>query len=311
MEVAEQVDRLREEFKKIKCWLLDMDGTVSFGDRMIPGADKFFERIREKGTNFIFLTNNSSQRGQAYVDRMKNLGIDLNRDQMLTSTDALIMYLKGLHGESSSQFEDTYQQHEDNPHLYDKKSCLHEGSSRPHLRKSIRVFCVGTPDFENEIREAGFTIIKGMRQGIDAVLVGFDTSLVYEKLDIACDYIIRGTPWYAANPDRVCPMGEGRVLPDCGAIISFLETCTGISPKRIIGKPDSTMAKMVMEAYSYEAHELAMVGDRLYTDIQFAINAGIKSIAVLSGETSLEEIEESGLDVNHIFPSLGDMATYI
>jgi len=267
----------KSRLQNIQCWLLDMDGTVSIGEELLPGAERFFHAL--KGQRFIFLTNNSSHSAGHYVQRLNRIGIPVTRENVLTSTDALIQYL----GE------------------YFKSE-----KNRP-----VRVFPVGTPDFESELTDAGITIIKKREQSIDAVLLAFDTTLTYEKLDIACDYIRRGVPFFVANPDKVCPLAEGRVLPDCGSILAFIETCTGKKPVKIIGKPDTAMAEMVRDTYGYRPEALAMVGDRIYTDLAFAGNAGILGIAVLTGEASFQEICESKIKPEFVFDTIGDLAEYL
>jgi HAD superfamily hydrolase (TIGR01450 family) len=266
-------ETIRSLLAEIRCWLLDMDGTVSLGEDRIPGTERFFDALKDQ--RYIFVTNNSSHSAAHYEERMNRIGIRARRDEILTSTDALLMYLDGVFG-------------------------------RP-----IRAYPVGTPDFESELESGGVTLIREKDAPVDAVLVGFDTTLNYAKLDGACSHIRSGAPWYAANPDKVCPLPGGRVLPDCGAIIAFLETCTGTSPAKIIGKPDTAMVEMVLARYGYRREEVAMVGDRIYTDMAVARNAGILCVGVLSGESTLKEIIHSGVKPDLIVDHLGDLADFL
>jgi HAD superfamily hydrolase (TIGR01450 family) len=265
------------ELQKIRCFLLDMDGTVSLGEDALPGSADFFAALAGSGQDFIFLTNNSSHSADYYVRRMARLGFPVTRERMLTSTDALALYLQ-----------------------------RNGPSGRP-----VRLYPVGTPDFENELTAAGFDLVRERDAKIDFVAVGFDTTLTYAKLDIACDYIRSGVPWVAANPDRVCPLAGGRVMPDCGAITACLVTCTDRQPLCVIGKPESAMVDMVLASRGYSRQELAMVGDRIYTDLALARNTGIIGIAVLSGEATLAEIEESGIEPDYIFDGIGDLAPWL
>lgn len=261
-----------DQLRKIRCWLLDMDGTVTMGEEVLPGAAAFFNNIRHN--EYIFVTNNSSHSADHYLQRLGRLGIAAERSQLLTSTDALAVWLKKI---------------------------------GPPGRRPV-VYPVGTPDFESDLSAAGIDLTHQRQQPIDYVVLGFDTTLVYEKLDIACDYIRSGVPYLAANPDRVCPLADGKVLPDCGALIAFMETCTGQAPMRILGKPDPAMAEMIIADRHYQPEEMAMVGDRLYTDIEFARRAGIISVAVLSGETTREEIAGSDIKPDFIFRDIGELA---
>ncbi|HBP38968.1 MAG TPA: HAD family hydrolase [Clostridiales bacterium] len=256
----------------IRCWLLDMDGTVTLGEEILPGATEFFRKIA--GSDYIFLTNNSSHSADHYVRRLNRLGIAVSRRQVLTSTDALALFLKTIGPQD-----------------------------RP-----VAAYPVGTPEFEQDLADAGIRLVSERGREIDFVVLGFDTSLVYAKLDIACDYIRNGRPYLAANPDLVCPLAGGKVLPDCGALIAFMAACTGRQPLRVIGKPDPAMAQMVLQDRGYRPEDLAMIGDRLYTDIDFARQAGILGIAVLSGETSREEIAAGNIRPDFIFRDIGELA---
>jgi HAD superfamily hydrolase (TIGR01450 family) len=260
-----------KKIAKVRCWLLDMDGTVSLEDDALPGADIFFRAIHDQ--EFIFLTNNSSRHADYYVKRMLKLGFNVDRKRMLTSTDALIIYLKKKNAKS--------------------------------------LFIVGTPDFERSLVEAGFDIKKDKGMSVDYVEVGFDTTLTYEKIDTACDYIRSGIPWVGANPDFVCPLADGKVLPDCGSIMAMLTACTDSNPEIVIGKPESARVDMVIADRGYKLDELAMVGDRLYTDLELARRAGILGVAVLTGETSLVEIAESNIKPDIIMEDIGQLANII
>jgi NagD protein len=263
--------------RQVRCWLLDMDGTITLGEEALPGAAPFFQTLDRLGADYIFLTNNSSHDAGHYVRRLNRIGIRASREQVLTSTDALALYLRSI---------------------------------GPQNRAPV-LYPVGTPGFEHDLTAAGMVLEKRRGQPVDFVVLGFDTTLVYEKLDIACDYIRGGTPYLAANPDRVCPLAGGKVLPDCGALIAFMQTCTGRDPLRVIGKPDPAMIEMVIRSRSYGRHELAMVGDRLYTDIASAGNAGILGIAVLSGEATTEEIEASSVTPDYIFSDVSELARWL
>ncbi|NLO36122.1 MAG: HAD-IIA family hydrolase [Clostridiaceae bacterium] len=257
---------------QIKCWLLDMDGTITLGEEALPGAAPFFASIREQ--EHIFLTNNSSHARSHYLARLGRIGIPASPEQILTSTDAMALYLKTI-----------------------------GPAARP-----VRIYPVGTPGFEQDLLAAGIELEKEREKEIDFVVLAFDTSLVYEKLDVACDYIRRGIPYLATNPDLVCPLAGGRVLPDCGALIAYMQTCTGIDPQKVIGKPQTAMIDMVLASRPFRQEELAMVGDRIYTDIASARNAGILSIAVLSGEATREDLEQASVKPDLIFADVGELA---
>jgi NagD protein len=269
MKMQQQPD---ERLRQVACWLLDMDGTVTLGEAALPGTAAFFASL--SGQAYVFLTNNSSHEAAHYVRRLNRIGIPATRRQVLTSTDAMALYVKRI-----------------------------GPAGRPPV-----VYPVGTPGLEADLCEAGISLEKRRGQSIDFVVLGFDTTLVYEKLDIACDYIRSGIPYLATNPDRVCPLAGGKVLPDCGALTAYMETCTGRKPERVIGKPDPAMIEMVMADRGYRRDELAMVGDRLYTDLASARNSGILGIAVLSGETNQTEIDQCAFKPDYVFADIGELA---
>jgi HAD superfamily hydrolase (TIGR01450 family) len=265
---------------RIETWLLDMDGTVTLGEKALPGADEFFAALalRDPIPQHVFVTNNSSHGTDHYLRRLARAGLPATRLQVVTSTDALASWFRNA------------------------PSC----AGRPPV-----LYPVGTKDFEAELVAAGCSLVHEKGQAVDFVAVGFDTTLTYAKLDAACDYIRSGTPYAAANPDRVCPLEGGRVLPDCGCILAFLRTCTDTEPIVVVGKPSTAMVDALVSDRGLDRRFVAMVGDRVYTDLAVARNAGILCVAVLSGEATLAEIEASGVDPDLIVDGIGDLAALL
>ncbi|KGF05416.1 HAD-IIA family hydrolase [Anaerococcus lactolyticus] len=253
-------------------FLLDMDGTIYLGNVLIDGAKEFLDKIISEGKRYIFLTNNASKDKSTYVKKLEALGIRAGKDDVFTSADASISYLSKL----------------------GKK----------------RLFLVGNTSLRNQLLDAGFEIVDERNQDIDAVLVSFDTELNYEKLWIACDYLQDGYDYYATHPDFVCPLEGGRIMPDAGSIIELLFACVGRRPI-VIGKPEDKMIEALIGAYAFKKDDLIMVGDRLYTDIAMGYKSGIKSVLVLSGETSLEDYKKSDVKADYIFSSVKDMVEKI
>ena len=127
----------------------------------------------------------------------------------------------------------------------------------------------------------------------DAVVVAFDKTLTYDRLCRAAWWIQQGLPYIATNPDRVCPTDQPTVLVDCGSICKCLEHATSRQPDITLGKTDPNMLSGIMQRYGLRADEIAMVGDRIYTDVQMAFNAGAFGVLVLSGETTLDIVAEA------------------
>jgi len=150
-----------------------------------------------------------------------------------------------------------------------------------------RVYLVGTQAFRRELISYGINLVE---DEADVVVVGFDTELVYEKLNKACHFLRRGAVFIAANPDWVCPMPNDEVLPDCGSICALLTASTGKEPT-YIGKPNRNMVDVISKMTGIANEKICAVGDRLYTDIAVAQNAGAVSVLVLSGETDIKMVE--------------------
>lgn len=260
-------------FKDIKLFMLDMDGTIYLGNRLIDGAKEFLEKVQKSGKEYIFLTNNSSKNRQNYREKLQNLGIEASLDQIFTSGEATTIYLK-------------------------------------KQAKGKRIFLLGTESLENQFIEESFQLVTERDQEVDYVVLGFDTTLNYEKIWAACDYIRQGVPFIATHPDLNCPLENDRFMPDAGAMIRLFEASTGVSPK-IIGKPEKPMIEAVLRKYGYQNHEVAMVGDRLYTDIKMGIEGDITSVLVFSGETKLEDYKRSDINATYVFDSVKQMQEHL
>lgn len=252
--------------KEKDTFLLDMDGTIFLGNELIDGASDFLDTLKQNGKRYIFLTNNSSKNRMAYVDKLRNLGLDVTAEDIFTSGEATTRYLKNRH----------------------------EGA---------RIYLLGTPSLEEEFIREGFQLVSGRGEKVDFVVLGFDTTLTYEKVWIACEYIAAGVEYIATHPDFVCPLPGGAFMPDAGAMAAMIEASTGKKPF-VIGKPNKAVVESIALKYALNQNEMVMVGDRLYTDVQTGINAGITSILVYSGETKPEDYEKSTICADFVFPSV-------
>lgn len=247
-------------------FLLDMDGTIYLGDRLFDGTADFLNYVRASGGKYLFLTNNSSRSVEAYIERMARFGIRTQKDDFLTSVDALCVYLE-------------------------KHGC-----------RSKRLYALGTASFRRQLSDAGFSVTDRLEDKIDALVCGFDTELTFRKLEDACILLTRGVDFIAANPDWVCPTAWGYV-PDCGSVCEMLFRATGRRPV-FIGKPQPEMALLAMEKYGYRPEETVVIGDRIYTDIACGLNAGIAAALVLSGESTMQDVEASAEKPTHIYPDI-------
>lgn len=256
--------------EQIKVYLLDMDGTFYLGNQIFDWSYTFLDKLAEQNKSFYFLTNNSSNSRERYVKKLEKMGLKVGQDKIITSGEATTIHLS-------------------------------------RRKPGARVYLAGTPALEREFQEAGFILTD---EQPDFVVIGFDTTLTYEKLWKVCDFVRDGVEYIATHPDFNCPI-EGGYMPDIGGIIAFVKACTGKEPDKIIGKPNHYIVDAVMEKLGVEKSQVAMVGDRLYTDIAMGANSGITSILVLSGETTREDLENSSIKPDYIFDHLGKIAESI
>lgn len=250
----------------IRCFALDMDGTVYLGETWIDGAKEFLARIEETGRNYVFVTNNSSKSPCVYVEKLHRMGLEVTEEKIVTSGQATVSYLQ--------------------KHYAGKK-----------------VFLLGNELLREEFIQAG---IRLEDRTPDVVVTAFDTSLTYDRLCKVCDFVRSGIPYLATHPDFNCPTEDG-FIPDVGAIHELIHASAFRYPDRIIGKPNRDMVDYLLDRTGVGKAELAMVGDRLYTDIAAGANNGLWSILVLSGEASLQDLESSDAVPHLIFPSVKEM----
>lgn len=251
---------------QIRCFALDMDGTIYLGEQWIDGAVDFLHKIEETGRSYVFVTNNSSKNAAVYVEKLHRMGLDVDEDKIVTSGQATIYYIQ--------------------KHFSGKK-----------------VFLLGNRLLQEEFMQAGIELDD---DAPDIVVTAFDTSLDYQKMCKVCDHVRAGLPYLATHPDYNCPTETG-FIPDAGAIHAFIQASAFRYPDRIIGKPNEDIINYLTNRVNSERDEIAMVGDRLYTDIAAGRNNGLKSILVLSGEASMEDVQKSDILPDMIFNSVQDM----
>ena len=178
--------------------------------------------------------------------------------------------------------------------------CLREFSGK-------RAFLLGNEMLREELMHMGVMIDD---ENPDYVLIGYDTTLTYAKMTRVCDLVRAGLPYVATHPDFNCPTETG-FAPDIGAIIAFIEASAGRRPDVVIGKPYKGIVEEALRVTGLQPHELAMVGDRLYTDIATGVNFGILSILVLTGEATLDDLKTSDVQPDLIFERLSAMNQYL
>lgn len=235
----------------VRLFLLDMDGTFYLDETLLPGAQEFLALCRTRGIAFSFLTNNSSKSKTDYLDKLARLGVQVTEREMYTSGDATLRYLQ-------------------------EQEFAHD------------LLLIGTPSLEQQFAQAGYCV---RAQKPCAVVLGFDTTLTYEKLTALCNAVRAGLPYIATHPDYNCPVSGG-FIPDIGAVIAFVQASTGRLPDVVIGKPNAYIAQAAAHAFGVTLPQVCMVGDRLYTDIALGA-CGCKTALVLCGETTEADLAQS------------------
>lgn len=259
-----------EKLSGVKAFVLDMDGTVFLSEQLLPGARDFVGYLQAQQIPFLFLTNNSSKHRGLYAEKLNRLGLGVDENLIFTSGEATAHFLR-------EQF--------------------------PHIQQ-IDLF--GTAALEEEFEGHGFFLTTKKPQ---ALVLGFDTTLTYEKLWRLCDGVRAGIPYFATHPDINCPLENG-VMPDIGAMMAFVEASTGRKPDWIIGKPNPPVVKALMKRLSLPATQICMVGDRLYTDIALGA-AGLRTVLVLSGETQPAEVKDSPFQPDLVVENLAHLLELI
>ncbi len=231
-----------------------MDGVLWRGDAPIGDLPATFNRIRRRGLNFVFATNNGTRSSEQYVTRLKNFGIEVESWQVITSAQAAAFTLS------------------------------------QQLPRGAKVFMIGGEGVRVALEESGFEVMSvEQAQDAEAVLVGLDREITFQKMCEATLLVRKGIPFYATNPDKTFPTPRGEI-PGAGAWLSVIITATGVQPV-IAGKPFPYLMDLALEQLGTTKDETLVVGDRLDTDIAAGQAVGCPTGLVLSGISTRLEAE--------------------
>lgn len=193
----------------------------------------------------------------------------------------------------------------------DRSKILTSGEATARIVKrdfpGKKVFLLGNEFLLSDFTETGIEIDQ---TNPDLVVIGYDTTLDYKKMTAVCDFVRSGLPYIATHPDFNCPTETG-FAPDIGAIIEFINASAFRKPDMIVGKPYGGIVEAALLRTGRKKEELAMVGDRLYTDIETGNRNQMTSILVMSGETTPEMLAESSIRPTLVFDRLSDMNPYL
>ena len=235
-------------------YVFDLDGTTFLGDELLPGAKRLILKLRELGRRVIFLSNNPTKDPKMYAEKLGGLGLETPASEIVNTVVTMTQWLLSNYPDAT-------------------------------------VFPIIEQPLKDSLLEAGIRMSEDPEE-IDIVIASYDRTFEYQKLQIAFDAI-----WYygramlvTTNPDRYCPFPDGRGEPDAGAIVAAIEACTGTKCQVNVGKPDPIMLETVMDLIGLDSKDCVMTGDRLYTEIRMAKDAGMPSAVVLTGETTEEDL---------------------
>lgn len=251
-----------------KGFIFDLDGTVYLDDQLIEGAAETIELLENRGDKVVFLTNKSIETIESYVEKLKRLGINTKRENVINSNLLVARYLK------------------------------------KRLNDNDKIMVIGEQPLLDEINSYGIRV-SNKHEEIKTVVLGWDRNFTYDKLNVAFQAWLNGAEIIATNPDRTCPVEDNGQVPDCGAMIGALEGATGQKISSILGKPSQLAAKYIVEdILKLPKSDCFMVGDRLETDIKMGINYGMKTVLVLTGISNREMVLSSKYTPDYTLDSI-------
>ena len=260
--------KLKYPHKEFQGFIFDLDGTVYLGEKLIPGADHTILTLKNAGKKVIFLSNKPLFNRREYARKLTKMGIPTSASEVINSSYVMARYL---------------------------------------LQKSpgTKIYVIGEPSIIDELNAAGFRLTENPQE-VKYVIVAFDRTFTYEKLNIAFQAIKRGAHFIATNPDRTCPYEDGEI-PDCAGMIGAVEAVTGQKVEVIVGKPSSIMVEVILNAMKLRPQDCLIIGDRLSTDIAMGKNSGIHTALVLTGVTNLADLKKAKIKPDYVFESIAEL----
>jgi len=264
-------------------FIFDLDGTVYIGETLLPGAAACIADLRSRNKKVLFVSNKPLEPRQAYAAKLTRLGIPTKPEEVITSASVLAHYLS---------------------------------TNAPDLR----YYVIGEATFVQELRSHALNIVPELTEqdamgtirpdGIDAVIVAFDRTLDYRKLNTAYQALRQGARFFATNGDATCPMPGGDV-PDAGATLAYLQRAANRTPELVAGKPSQTLLQVALQQLGVPANRCLIAGDRLDTDIRMGHNAGMTTALVLTGVTRRADVPYASPGPDLLLENLGELLEVI
>lgn len=261
---------LKKALEEIEYFLLDMDGTVFVDDFPIGDMANTLKFLREKGKKIVYLSNNTSKSADTYIEKLKRLDFYDEKDEIYSAGVATCEYLN------------TY----------------YKGKS---------VYALATKSYKAEIVKHGINLID--TPNADIALMTYDTELTYADLCTFVKTLENGAIYISTHPDNRCNTIDG-FIPDAGSFVKMIEASNGFTPSVIVGKPNTIMGDTLKARFNKKGNNFIMVGDRLDTDLMFGINNGFYAMTVLSGESTIVDVENNKVKPDFVLNSLNDIKNY-
>ncbi|MDK2980334.1 MAG: 5-nucleotidase [Chloroflexota bacterium] len=246
-------------------YLIDMDGVLVHGKKMIPGADIFIESLKKNDIKFLVLTNNSIYTQVDLAHRLQNTGIDIDAEHIFTSALATANFMNAQKENGSA-------------------------------------FVIGESGLNVAIHNIGYIMTD---ENPDFVVLGETFDYNFRQVTRAVRLIMEGASFIATNPDPTGPSENG-ITPACGAMAALIEKASGRSPF-YCGKPSPFMMRSALNYLGVHSENTMMIGDRMDTDIIAGIQSGMETSLVLTGVTSLKQIEEFPYRPGRVVKSVADL----
>lgn len=264
-------------------FVFDLDGTVYLGDAALPGSVAGIAALRAQGKRVLFVSNKPLEPRQNYAAKLTRIGIPTAATDVITSA-----YVLGHH----------LAQHE----------------------ATLRLYVIGETSLRDELRGHGLTVLNEFDtqdpkevidpKGVDAVVVAFDRTLDYRKLNTAYQALLNGARFFATNADKACPMPGGSI-PDAGGTIAALEHMTGRKLELLAGKPSTLTMQVAIGELGLPAERIMMVGDRLETDIYMGQQAGMVTAVTLTGVATRADVAMMKTPPDYVIENLGILPTLV
>ncbi|HET6450626.1 MAG TPA: HAD-IIA family hydrolase [Spirochaetia bacterium] len=251
MKNVASITRLAQLSPRVAGMILDMDGVLWAGDTPLIDMPWAFRRIREMGIRVVLISNNSSQTVGQLVEKVRSFGVEVETGQVINAAVAVVDILRRRFPEGSP------------------------------------VYVFGEDGLRATLRDHGYPHTD---KGAPAVVVGLNRGAVYADLRDAATLIRRGALFVGTSRDHASPETDGEIIPGGGAFVAFFETATR-RKATIAGKPSAYLFQLALQRLGTSATQTLVVGDRLDSDVAGGQAVGCRTALVLSGVSSVEDLE--------------------